>query len=550
MTGMHNRFTRILLLLMTFAGPLGHATQQPKPCSEPKPEGLRIATGPVGGAYERLGTALAEPAAKAGIPLQVCTSEGSIDNEAILSQGRADFGFVQSDNMLDQWFHSAHPGASKGIYTIDAGHEPKNILLVSRLYSERMHLLVAEHSGIYSIANLKGKKVWLGPDRSGSRNLAFEVLRAAGFEDTDIHHMDSCSSCSLQQALDDLSSGHIAALFRTTSVPKRNRAGNHSSLRRCEATAESGSLAYTMCVDPEVRLLSLDDTLIRNLTQDARYCETLIPRNVYPNQNYAVATIGVQALLVTTMASDDPRVKAVYSLLDDNRAIIEERTGSRLDLLGQKLDGIAAEELTSHIHDEVINKLLVSSSSILARRVCVILLILIVLWSLLLPNSKGYETRVRFAACLILLVLLWLALGYALYRTEGPYSVEYRNPWEASWSVLTHYSHGLQTPTMTPAGREIAFVGLGIFVLFVGWLRSALLDGFLDRTTTELGVICLRVHIWISTILRFGLKSVLQLVTLPRDLLLSLAKTSNVLFEPSGQEESAVTLTRIKKSRQ
>jgi hypothetical protein len=386
------------------------------------------------------------------------------------------------------------------------------------LYSERLHLLVDEDSSIYSITNLKGKDVWLGPDQSGSRKLAFEVLRAAGFDDSEIYLMDYCGVCSLQEALADLSSGRVSAVFRTTSVPNQNRAGRKTSLQDC--TANLGTLAHAMCLDPEVRLLGLDENLLQSLTQNPRYSKNLIPRNVYPNQNYAVATIGVQALFVTTMPREDPRVKVLYSLLNAKRAIIEKSIGSRLDLLSEKLDGVVADELSSHVHDQVRDKLLISSKAILLRRLAIMFIIVPVIWLLLRPGaaSKRYEARVRFAVCLVSLILLWLALGYALYRTEGPFSVDYSNPWDASWSVLTHYSHGLQTPTMTAAGREIAFLGLGVFVLFVGWLRSALIDDFLDRAAIGVGRICSGAQGWISGLLGLRIKAVFPLVTQPRAL--------------------------------
>lgn len=484
-----------LLLLIAISGPRLHA-EQLRPCAELDPrDGLRIAAGPAGGAYESLGTAVAQEAKTAGLPLQLCSSQGSIENIALLSEGKAEFGFVQSDNMLDYWFHAARPNVPNDMHATGIGVKPKEISLVSRLYSERLHLLIGEDSAIYSIANLKGKNIWLGPEGSGSRNLALQVLRAAGFDDSEIYRMDNCKTCTLKKALSDLSSGRLSAVFRTTSVPLGDRTGSPISYSGCNASA-MGLIASTLCENPEVRLFSLDETLLGNLTRNPRYCESLIPRQAYPNQNYAVATIGVQALLVTTMPSADISVRSLYGVLSTKKPFIEDRIGSRLDLLSEKLDGVAMEELSPHVHEQVKHKLLRSRSETLRQRVAVILTVIFLLWLLLRPGaaSKSYEARVRFGVCLILIILLWFSLGYALYRTEGQFNLDYSTPWNASWSVLTHYSHGLQTPAMTPAGREIAFLGLGAFVLFVGWLRSALIDDFLDRSATGLARICARVQ--------------------------------------------------------
>ena len=69
------------------------------------------------------------------------------------------------------------------------------------------------------------------------------------------------------------------------------------------------------------------------------------------------------------------------------------------------------------------------------------------------------------AACVVVLLTLWLGLGVLLYLTESPFNVQYDNPWEASWSVLRHYAQGLQTPAMTAGGKQIAsWLGCHAFV--------------------------------------------------------------------------------------
>lgn len=508
--GLRRRSAKMLLAAMAIGGPALHAELSRPSCADLDPKnGLRVATGPVGGAYEKLGVKLKEQtdlARDAGIHLQLCNSGGSIDNIAILAQGAADLGFVQSDNMLNRWLHSVHTDTRVGGATDGNKSALKAISLVTPLYSERLHLLVGPDSGIYSITNLKGKHVWFGSKGSGSRNLAIEVLHAAGFEDSDVRALDYCPGCTIREALADLSLGKVSAVFRTTSIPKQNSARNNASEQECDATLEQGTIAHTMCAYPEVRLFGFDEVVLKNLTQNPRFCPTLIPRNVYPNQNYAVATIGVQALLVTTMESKDPRVGNLYTLLKSRRREIERNIGSQFDLFDTKLDEVAVLELSSHVHDQVKTRLLPSTTLVLFWRLCTIVAIIGVLWFLLRPGARpeAHEARVRLGVCLILLILVWLVLGYSLYETEGRFSMDYRNPWEASWSVLTHYAHGLQTPTMTPAGREIAFFGLGVFLLLAGWMRSAIIDGLLDGAAKGLANTCGQAEVWIMAFVASG----------------------------------------------
>src|SRR5207302_4348662 len=115
-------------------------------------------------------------------------------------------------------------------------------------------------------------------------------------------------------------------------------------------------------------------------------------------------------------------------------------------------------------------------------------------------------------------MLVWVALAHSLYKTEALFSVEYRCPWDASWSVLMHYAHGLQTPTMTSTGREIAFFGLGVFLLLAGWLRSAIIDGLLDRAAKGLGNICGHAEVWVTAVLAVGMNFASEFVPQPNRL--------------------------------
>jgi len=476
------------LLISTSLEPALHAQIAKPTCSDLDPKnGLRLATGPSGGSYDKLGEILADKANGAHMPVQLCRTQGSIDNIAAISAGNADLAFVQSDNMLDTWSHT-------GI-SVSRPDVPQRITLLARLYSERLHLLVNEDGGIYSIANLKMKDVWLGPEGSGSRKLAFEVLHAAGFDDNDIYLMDYCPQCPFDKALGDLVTGKIAAVFRATSVPTRDSRFGKTAEQNCGMSTKS-PIINKMCSDPEIRLFSLNDVLLHDLIQNPRYCPALIPRNVYPNQNYAVQTLGVEAMLVTKMAENDLQVKALYDLLHKNRASIEEDFGTVLDLFDSRLEGSAAQELSSHVHRQVSSRILPSNAKVFLARLSIVFALFLVVWLLMRPSSDAnvYRNRLRLGSCLLFLLLLWLFLGCLLFWTESRFNADYNTPWEASWSALGHYAHGLQTPTMTPAGREIAFFGLGAFFLFIGSLRSAVVDNSIDRVAKWFAIVLMPDH--------------------------------------------------------
>ena len=496
-----SRAATLILLVSVTSPALLRAQPAPVACAAlDRARGLRLATGPVDGAYESLGKILAKQAAESDMPLQVCNTKGSLENIQLLSSDQADLAIVQSDNMLDAWSHNEEPIIGQ-IHSepIDV----QSISLVRWLYSEHFHVLVGPDTDIYSLPNIKGKAVWLGPDGSGSRNLAIEILHAAGFTDLDIQDMDRNPEYSLQQALDGLAKGELSALLRTTSLPAgrtsmmlgnlvadspTNAATGASLLEKCKNDWVKVPIAKALCTYSELRILDLDTGLLSNLTQNPRFIQALIPRNLYPNQNYAVSTLAVRAMMVTTMSSHDARVESIYELLS-NKAQIEKALGTKLDLLNTKLEGPAAVRLVRHMHPEVREKLVVSQTVISLERVGILLASILLLWLFLRPDPRtnNYGARTRVAACVVVLLTLWLGLGVLLYLTESPFNVQYDNPWEASWSVLRHYAQGLQTPAMTAGGKQIAFLGLGAMLLFAGWMRAVLVDGSLNRLGTWLG---------------------------------------------------------------
>lgn len=466
-------------------------------------KGLRLATGPSDGAYYKLGVALFDLAAKEKLPLQLCNTQGSVENIRVVSDRQADLAVVQADAMLDAWSHAEQPETKNGSQNQEKLLRPETIFLVRFLYSERLHILVGPDTGIYSLGNLKGKTIWIGPVGSGSRNMAMDVLHAAGFSEDEIQKMAYCSDeprCTPTQGLKDLARGKVSALFRTTAIPKEkigragisNLAESVSSntpaeeierRKQCITDWGESSIASTMCIYPEVRLLGLDPSFLASLSQNPSYINSLIPRNLYPNQNYSIATLGVKAMLVTNMASTDDRVSAIYRLLNNKENLIPDR---ELDLLNGKVDDESKATLGRHIHNKVISELVPSKWRVFFRRLALLGAAFLVLWWFLRPDSHRdtQATRFRVATCVVVLLVLWFALGTLLYLTESQYSAEYDNPWEASWSVLGHFAQGLQTPTMTPRGREIAFFGLALLILFTGWLRTALVDGSIDRLAT------------------------------------------------------------------
>src|SRR5579862_3629075 len=120
-------------------------------------DGIGIVTGPKTGTYYAFGKDIAQVAARAGLDVDVKSSEGSVDNiKRINSSENAALGIVQSD-VLGFLSRSKNPESMR-----IAG----NLRMVFPFYNEEVHVLARRN--IHSFADLQGKKVAIGEEGSGN----------------------------------------------------------------------------------------------------------------------------------------------------------------------------------------------------------------------------------------------------------------------------------------------------------------------------------------------------------------------------------------------
>ena len=124
------------------------------------PDSLRIATGGSGGAYHAFARELAREFAAEGITLEVIETAGSVDNLARLREREVDIAFVQSG-------------------LADAAEYPRFEGLAS-LYFEPLWVFSTREPRPARIADLKGLRVAAGPDGSGTRRVALQLLESNG----------------------------------------------------------------------------------------------------------------------------------------------------------------------------------------------------------------------------------------------------------------------------------------------------------------------------------------------------------------------------------
>ena len=131
---------------------------------------LTIATGSAEGTYFKIGQDIKPIAEKEGIPLEVIQTNGSFDNINLLGAGKVDLAILQLDVLR---FVAEVMLKETGFNVLQ---EAKVVL---NLYPEEIHI-IAKSPAIKTFKDLQGKKVAVGPEKSGSA-LTAEVL-LAGFE--------------------------------------------------------------------------------------------------------------------------------------------------------------------------------------------------------------------------------------------------------------------------------------------------------------------------------------------------------------------------------
>ncbi len=248
------------------------------PWSEEPPGGtVTLSTGTRSGVYQKYGELLRSSLGKHMPDLEVRleTSDGSQENVRRVATGQADFAIAAADAV--ETYRLAHRPGADGLRG------------VARLYDDYVQLAVPSGSDIRGVEDLRGKRVAIGPPKSGVRLIANRVLRAAGIDpETDIRP----SSDGIDSGPGRLGHG-LDAFFWSGGLPTDG----------LKTFAEQAAL----------RFVPIEADLVSKLHEQggaARYYRaTNMPESAYPGSQLgsAVPTMAVSNLLITR-TDVDPRL--------------------------------------------------------------------------------------------------------------------------------------------------------------------------------------------------------------------------------------------------
>lgn len=254
---------------------------------------MTMGTGGTAGTYYAFGGVLGQYIKnKAGIEVNVVSTDGSKANIESIDSGDYQLGTVQSDVMAYAW---------AGSRSFESNGAINSFRVVGGLYAEAVQLITMDPN-VKSVADLAGKSVSIGAPGSGTYFNAMDVLGAAGLTEADIKPQYQ----SFADSTDALKDGKIDAAFIVAGAP---------------------TAAITeLCTTNDAYLVPIDGAVADKLMADCPfYTSYSIPAGTYKGQTEDVTTVTVKAtLIVTASASDDDVYNLTKAIFDNVDAIAAE----------------------------------------------------------------------------------------------------------------------------------------------------------------------------------------------------------------------------------
>ncbi len=248
---------------------------------------LDVLTGRTSTAYYPLGTALARIIGKAlpSLKTSVQATNGSAENLTLLQAGRGEVAFTLGDSLSAAW---------KGDEQAGFASPQKRLRGIATLFPNYVQIVARADAGIRTLADLNGKRVSVGVQKSSVERNARAIFAAAGVRYRDLGKVDY------------LPFGESVELMKE---------------RRLDATLQSGALGVSGLRDlarsVDIVVVTIPAAIVRKIN-DPAYLPATIPANTYRGQTDATATVALQNFLVTHDGVDSDTVYAITKALWTN----------------------------------------------------------------------------------------------------------------------------------------------------------------------------------------------------------------------------------------
>lgn len=274
---------------------------------------VSIAAGWVTGAYFPMAGAISRVAYQnlqdQNIKVTAESSGASVANANLIASGHTDFAILQND------IASYAYNGKEGMFD-----EPvKNLLGCAALYPEHIQVIVRKDANIQSVADLKGKRVAVGPIGSGTTENAKQILEAWGLSLDDL----KSEQLGSQQAGDYIKDGRLDAAFFTVAV--------------------GAAVITDTATVVDVEVLPIEGPNVDKLIDMYPfYAKQVVPANSYPGLESDAPTVAVMAMLSARADLDEDLVYQIMKVMYSNLDQIHEAHAKFRDIsVNMAMDGMS-----------------------------------------------------------------------------------------------------------------------------------------------------------------------------------------------------------------
>ncbi|MGI9521142.1 MAG: TAXI family TRAP transporter solute-binding subunit [Hyphomicrobiaceae bacterium] len=253
---------------------------------------LRIGTASQGGAFYPLGQAIASVVNKhsGGLSMVPVVTQGSVQNPRLVSRGEVDLGITNNNLAVF---------ANKGAAMYNKGGK-MNLRALGSLHFSILHMMTLQSSPINTIADLKGKRVAVGPAGGGTIPFLKQVLGLHGMTLKDI----TPSFLSYSDGFSQLADGNVDAAFALSGFPA-------GAVMQARANKSLKFIKFA------------DGTFDKALSKYKNYNRVDVAKDVYRTPSDGIV-LGVNNMLIVDAEMDEDTAyritKSIYDNLEEMRA--------------------------------------------------------------------------------------------------------------------------------------------------------------------------------------------------------------------------------------
>jgi TRAP transporter TAXI family solute receptor len=252
-------------------------------------EAISILTAGKNSFYYQAASELQNSLKDSGFSLNIKESSGSSENLEQLGKGDSDLAFAQQDAML----------LLRNLTDQNLAQLANNINVFAPINNEAIHIIVNPNSNIKDLKDLAGKRVAVGPEKSGTYISAILLYQISDLDVT----AEQIIPMEVAEGIDKVSKGELDAAFYTAAV-------GAPLLKKINA--QQGA---------KIKLLSLDQQFFQENQKElvgdtVLYSPIKITAKTYPWQKQEVNTISTSSFLYVNKSLEPQKAynlaKAVY----------------------------------------------------------------------------------------------------------------------------------------------------------------------------------------------------------------------------------------------